>query len=167
VAALKYFAYGSNMSAAVMAGWCPGEHTRLGPARLPGFRLAYLRESIRWQAGAADVVEDPEGEVWGVLYEISEEAVTELDRKEFAGAGYRRREVSVECDGAVVTGVTTYEVIDKAPTELAPRRAYVDLLLAASRDAALPDAWLEALRRQAEALIPLEDSGPGSGTRRE
>ena len=45
-ATARYFAYGSNLAPRIIEGWCPGARY-LGPARLDGFRLAFLRRSHR------------------------------------------------------------------------------------------------------------------------
>src|SRR5947209_4111761 len=108
---VRYFAYGSNMAPAIMAAWC-ARHRVLGPALLDGFRLAFLRRSLRWEAGAADVVEDGAAHVWGVLYQLEAADLAVLDAKEFTHrGGYRRRGVAVRPggDGAAPVAAVTYE----------------------------------------------------------
>jgi gamma-glutamylcyclotransferase (GGCT)/AIG2-like uncharacterized protein YtfP len=140
-----YFAYGSNMASDVMADWC-AEHRFVGPARLDGFRLLILRRSVRWKAGAADVVPDDGAATWGALYEVSAADLEALDRKEFATqGGYQRREVEVVCDGARHAAVT-YEVVEKAPHELAPKQEYVDLLVRGAQERNLPQEWIDVLK---------------------
>jgi hypothetical protein len=141
--ATLYFAYGSNMSSAQLTAWGTAHHA-LGPAELPDHRLAFLRRSLRWRAGAADIVREPGESVWGVLWELPFGAA-ELDVKESAGDAYRRRPVKVLLDGSPVSAMA-YEVIDKAPTELQPRREYVQLMVDGAREHGLPDAWLRRLR---------------------
>jgi hypothetical protein len=145
-----YFAYGSNMSSAQLRAWDTA-HRCLGAAELRDHRLAFLRRSVRWKAGAADIVYAPGESVWGVLWELPLGA-RELDLKESAGDAYRRRPVEVHVDGAPVTAMA-YEVIDKAPTELQPRREYVQLMVEGAREHGLPSAWLKRLH----ALFPSKD----------
>jgi len=140
-----YFAYGSNMSSAQLAAW-DTPHRALGPAELPDHRLAFLRRSIRWRAGAADIVQAEGESVWGVLWELPFGAA-ELDVKESAGTGYRRRPVKVFLDGSPVEAMA-YEVIEKAPTELRPRREYVQLMIDGAREHGLPKAWLRRLQTE-------------------
>lgn len=146
-----YFAYGSNMSSSQLNAWGT-PHRALGPAELPDHRLAFLRRSVRWKAGAADIVPTDGESVWGVLWELPFGAA-ELDVKESAGVGYRRRTVKVLLDGAPVKAMA-YEVIDKAPTELQPRREYVQLMVDGAREHGLPDAWL----RRLHAIFPSKDA---------
>jgi AIG2-like family len=137
-----YFAYGSNMASSQLAAW--GTHHRaLGAAELPGHRIAFLRRSIRWQAGAADIVPDPRDSVWGVLWELPF-GTGDLDRKEAAGDAYRRRAVTVRLNGETVTAMA-YEVIEKEPREVPPRREYLDLMLAGAREHGLPETWLQRI----------------------
>jgi gamma-glutamyl AIG2-like cyclotransferase len=134
-----YFAYGSNMSSRQMAGWCP-EPVALGPAELPGHRLAFLRRSIRWQGGAADIVQAPGESVWGVLWELPL-GLGELDAKEAAGDAYRRRTAEVLL-GREPHEAVVYEVIRKEPEEVPPRHEYIDEMLAGAREHGLPETWL-------------------------
>jgi len=140
----RYFAYGSNLSAGVIEAWAP-EARFVGPARLDGFRLAFLRRSARWKAGAADVIPAVGHAVWGALYAVTQEHLAALDRKEFvAQSGYRRREVEVVCEGEDVHAAT-YEVVDKAQDELTPKLDYLALMLRGARERGLPEEWLTHL----------------------
>lgn len=140
-----YFAYGSNLASRIIGQWCPQAHF-LGPARLEGFRLAFLRRSARWKAGAADVVPAPGEAVWGALYAVSPADLDALDRKEFvADSGYRRRPVVVDLDGREVPAAT-YEVVDKACDELTPKAEYLALMLEGAGERGLPEPWLAQLR---------------------
>jgi cation transport regulator ChaC len=155
----SYFAYGSNMAASVMDGWCRN-HRCAGAARLDDFALRFLRRSRRWRAGAADVVPAPGGAVWGVLYEVSAADRHALDRKEFAGEGYRARAVEVELASGGRVPAVTYEVIDKAPDELVPTAEYLELLVRGARERELPAdyiAWLVSLHDQFD-VPPLDQA---------
>jgi hypothetical protein len=145
VVATLYFAYGSNMCSDQLAAWGT-EHRAVGPAELRDYKLAFLRRSIRWKAGAADIVYSPGESVWGVLWELPFGA-RQLDVKEAAGDAYRRRPVEVHLDGEPLVAMA-YEVIEKAPRELRPRRDYLDLLLTGAREHGLPPAWQERLESE-------------------
>jgi gamma-glutamylcyclotransferase (GGCT)/AIG2-like uncharacterized protein YtfP len=130
------------MSSAELTAWCPS-HRALGPAELPDHRLAFLRHSIRWGAGAVDLVPAPGRSVWGVLYELPL-GLGELDAKEGAGWAYRRREVDVRLDDSTLTAVA-YEVMEKEPAEVPPRGDYVELLVTGGREHGLPEHYLAEL----------------------
>lgn len=144
VIAERYFAYGSNLASRVIEAWAPDAEF-VGPARLDGFRLAFLRRSARWKAGAADVVKASGHAVWGALYLVSPEELDALDRKEYvAHSGYRRRDVEVVWEAKRVRAAT-YEVVDKADEELTPRLEYLTLLSEGARERGLPREWLAEL----------------------
>jgi cation transport regulator ChaC len=130
------------MSSAELGAWCPS-HRVLGPAELPGHRLAFLRRSIRWGAGVVDIVRAPGSSVWGVLYDLPL-GLGELDAKEGEGFAYRRREVEVLHDGSPFVAVA-YEVMEKEPVEVPPRRDYVELLVTGAREHGLPGHYIEGL----------------------
>lgn len=140
---MHYFAYGSNMAAEQMDAWCEG-HVCKGAARLPGRALEFRRRSVRWGAGAADIVEREGSETWGVLYEIPDSALEALDEKESNGVGYRRIEVEVEHGDDWVTA-WAYEVIHRADSEVRPRDEYLGLLLSGGREWDLPEDYLTEL----------------------
>jgi gamma-glutamylcyclotransferase (GGCT)/AIG2-like uncharacterized protein YtfP len=139
-----YFAYGSNMSAAVMGSACP-RHRFLGRARLPGHRFAFTRRSVRTGTGVADIVADTGSEVWGALYELADEDLAALDRKEGAGWAYERREVRVYTDDGSRHRAIAYVVIEKSPHEVPPSEDYARQLVEAGRERALPADYLAAL----------------------
>jgi gamma-glutamylcyclotransferase len=130
------------MSSAELGAWCPS-HRVLGPAELPDHRIAFLRRSIRWRAGVVDIVPAPGSSVWGVLYELPL-GVGELDAKEGEGFAYRRREVEVLHNRSPFVAVA-YEVMQKEPAEVPPRRDYVDLLVTGAREHGLPEHYIEGL----------------------
>lgn len=150
---IPYFAYGSNMAEGQMEAWCI-EHRAIGPARLDGFRLAFLRDSPRWLAGAADIVPSPRGEVWGVLYEVSSTDLAALDRKENSAGrlGYRRRSVSVSGGGGRSFRAITYVVVQRASREMLPSPEYLELMLEGARAHGIPQAYLDRVREHALGL---------------
>ena len=152
-----YFAYGSNMAPAEMDAWS-ADHRFLAAARLEGYRLELRRRSIRWRAGALDLVPAAGEWVWGVLYELPEGALTQLDDKEGAGFAYRRIEVEPVLDGERCPAVA-YEVIDKEPGEVPCAPEYAQLVLAAARERGLPAEWV----RELEAGLAAGEAGKTNG----
>ena len=143
-AVTRYFAYGSNMSAAVMSLACPGSRF-LCRARLPGHGLAFTRRSVRTGSGVADIVADPARVVWGVLYELGDEDLAALDRKEGAGWAYERRGMRVHGDDGAAYKAVAYVVISKSPVHVPPSSLYLRGLVEAAGERALPDSYVEEL----------------------
>ena len=142
---MKYFAYGSNMAGAVMDAVC-AEHRFLGPARLPGYRLAFMRRSVRTGTGVADIVPDPHGSVWGALYELERERLGALDRKETLGSAYAHLDVVVLTEDGASHRAMAYSVIAKEPVEVRPSLAYVQGLVQGARERSLPEDYVASLQ---------------------
>ena len=139
-----YFAYGSNMASSQMADRCPGAIS-LGAARLPGYRLAFDAWSNRRGGLVADVLPAPGSEVWGVLWQVTEEHAEALDRYEGVARGqYRRENVRVESPNGERLEAFAYVICN--PAEEGPTTdAYRALLLEGAREHDLPFAWVKAI----------------------
>ena len=122
-----YFAYGSNMDPRQMRRRCPSAKP-LGPAALPGWRLAFGGHSSTWGGPVATVVRDAEVWVDGVLYRLPFDDLTELDRYEGHPHVYRRIRLLVEGDQGQ------------------PHRAHV-YVLAVDEEEAPASEYLKVLRR--------------------
>jgi gamma-glutamylcyclotransferase (GGCT)/AIG2-like uncharacterized protein YtfP len=131
---MKYFAYGSNCNPAILekkgVGWSARQR-----ATLSGYRLLFnkkaLRERIPADIGFANINEDPDGRVEGILYELKDEHLGRLDESERYPDHYRRIEVTVETDGGPVRCQTYQAQPDKLAEHLKPSRNYVNHILAA------------------------------------
>ena len=97
---ILYFAYGSNMNPMRMAHRCPGAFA-FGGGLLRNYRLVErLYADIDFQEG---------GEVYGVLYLITEQHLRSLDAHEGYPKIYRRMWLDVEFGGETYQAVT-YEM---------------------------------------------------------
>ena len=141
-----YFAYGSNMASSQMADRCPGA-VCLGAARLPGYRLAFDAWSNRRGGLVADVLPAPGRNVWGVLWQVTEDHAEALDRYEgVAGGQYRRDHLQVESVAGETLDVFVYVICN--PGEDGPTTdAYRDLLLEGAREHRLPPHWVKAIEK--------------------
>jgi gamma-glutamylcyclotransferase (GGCT)/AIG2-like uncharacterized protein YtfP len=78
---MLYFAYGSNMHFAQMKERCPSARF-VCRAKLPGHRLAFTLKSLERECGVADVLRDNAKAVWGVVYELAQNELEDLDKDE-------------------------------------------------------------------------------------
>lgn len=140
------FAYGSNLAASEMDGWCPPARF-VGVARLPDHRLALDRRSLRWGGGAVDIVPAPGEEVWGAMYDLPDGTLDRLDAKEGAGWAYRRITVRVEAPDGRPLEAEAYQVIDKEPQEVPPTPEYAAVLVRGARERGLPEEYVARLLR--------------------
>ena len=134
-----YFAYGSNMDPVQMARRVPAAESR-GRARLPGYR--FLCDKIGRDGSAkANIRIEPEQEVWGAAFDISEEDLLLLDRFE---RGYRRTLASIHLDLEGMVQCHVY-LSSKTATDLLPNRAYRETMVRGARHHRLPLACIAAL----------------------
>jgi gamma-glutamylcyclotransferase len=141
---VTYFAYGSNMAPDVMARLCP-RHRYLGPARLHDHRLAFTRRSVRTGTGVADVVPAPGHTVWGALYEIGDDELAAIDKKEGYDWAYTRVTLPVRPADGPERPAVVYTVAAKQTPEVPPSPAYLARIIAAARGRDLPEAYITRL----------------------
>lgn len=121
-----YFGYGSNLDTQDWERWCHGRGVDpacikpVAPAFLPDFQLAFDVSSPSRGCGVLDVVRRMGHCVDGFLFEISEQGLAALDRKEGAPNFYRRhRCTAVLRDGSAVAAFT-YVVCDHHREDFVP-----------------------------------------------
>ena len=144
-----YFAYGSNMSRALMRRHCPRARP-LGTAVLAHHRFIVMSD------GYASVAPAPRARVHGVLWRLAPGDIAALDAYEGVDAGlYRSCTLPVRhCDRSVSALVYVGHSIAHGR----PKPGYLELVLAAARDWDLPAPYVAALARWA----PTDVEAPGS-----
>jgi gamma-glutamylcyclotransferase (GGCT)/AIG2-like uncharacterized protein YtfP len=144
---ILYFAYGSNMLTAWLRSRCKSARAR-GVASVAGYRLAFSKRS-KDGSGKAMLVssDDPAARVYGVLYEIANDEILELDRAEGRGKGYERLEdFEVRADGngvRVMTYMTDNTAFDAA---LKPYDWYLALAVKGAEENGLPSHYIATMR---------------------
>jgi hypothetical protein len=138
-----YFAYGSNMDPVQMRERAPGARA-LGPARLPGWRLTFTRDSPGWGGGVGHIEPSGGDEVWGVLWDATEDDLAALDDYEGVAAGaYTRDRVRV-LDGDREVEALVYLAVPRG--DKPPSGRYVAALVRGAEAHGLPQAYVEMLR---------------------
>ena len=133
-----HFAYGSNMSRALMRRRCPGARA-LGPARLSGWRFVIMRE------GYASIVPAPGAAVHGIVWRLTPRDLAALNAYESLDRGlYIRRVLPV-----AMVGRRRPALVYVAPGRALgrPQPGYQELVVAAAREWNLPEAYLRSLSR--------------------
>lgn len=134
---MLYFAYGSNMSRAVMGTYAPDARP-LGIAALAGHRFVITA------AGYASIEPLRTATVHGVLWRITPRDRTRLDGWENVASGlYRAETLAVHhagrrCKALIYKG-------RPASTGM-PKAGYMELVIAAAQAWNLPAAYVESLR---------------------
>jgi hypothetical protein len=146
-----FFAYGDRMSPERMAESVP-EARIVGPARLPGFRLAFNVSSRAWGGGGANAVPDPAASMWGVLWDLGEEDPSSFDS--FRGdeaTAHGLIEVTVEGPDGRVTARTL--CVGSSERFVRPTERHVAMLRANAERQGLPEEALEAIDRAAQGPL--------------
>jgi len=153
---MLYFAYGSNLDPDQMRARCPA-HRLVGAALLRDHKLIFPLFSNRWGGGAASLQLSHGKDVWGVLYELTDEDLQSLDLNEgFHGTGdarnlYERESIWVELtrpeDGSVPRRVRAWTYLAHTANPSLPSRRYMEAVIKGARARRLPDDYLAALTR--------------------
>ncbi len=149
-----YFAYGSNLKVERLEERV-GEVGLAGIAALGGHRLSFAKRG-KDGSGKACCEEAPGEQVWGALYELSDEQLSRLDAFEW---GYSRAVVSVdrEPDGASLAVTYRAEHFTDDPV---PYEWYKQLLVEGAREHGMPSEWqtrLAAAPARPDARKPAAD----------
>src|SRR5262245_11438232 len=149
---MLYFAYGSNMHAEQMKKRCPSAKF-VCRAKLPSHRLAITHMSVTRGCGVADILRDETKEVWGVVYELAESELKNLDKDEDFQPGrpdnqnnYSRENYRVwdEGDSKRPLLVAIYRGHPQPDPPL-PSRHYKNLIVTGARHWQLPAHYIREL----------------------
>ena len=147
-----YFAYGSNMDHhQMLVERCPGAKF-IAAALLDQHWLFFDGYSAYWAGAVANIDTSENDEIWGGLFEITEEHFNRLDEYEGCPKYYTRKSVEVEIIDIKkkVTAWTYYR--EAHPTGL-PSRRYIDAVLHGAKDCGLPEDYvMSAFGRYARIL---------------
>jgi gamma-glutamylcyclotransferase (GGCT)/AIG2-like uncharacterized protein YtfP len=145
---LYYFAYGSNMNGLQMLKRCSRPKV-VTVARLPNYRVGFFGYSRTWDGAQESLVYEPGHDVWGVVYELSNQNLESLDawqdvRMDGTGAYFHYP--------ARVHGVDarTYTILFyKKDIQGEPKKAskpYLDFIVSGAEEKQLPAEYVGELR---------------------
>ncbi len=143
-----YAAYGSNLDPRQMLLRAPHSPHR-GTGWLRGWRLTFGGEEIGWEGAVATLAEDPSGSVFVSIYDLTTADENSLDEWEGVTTDlYRKIRVRVETlDGSSLCYVYVLNSFEGG----VPSKRYLEIMLAAAREAGAPEDYLlELLKRASE-----------------
>lgn len=145
-----YFAYGLNMHRADMQERCPGA-ALIGPARFARHRFFIM------EPGYASVRRDPQGVVYGLLWEISLAHIRTLDQFEEVGPGlYAKAQQPVIPLESAAKKALVY--IGGSTVNGRAKPGYMERVLDAAQEAGFPKPYLRELSR----WLPAPSARPAS-----
>ena len=126
---MKYFAYGSNMSADRMTKRGVNFSSRKF-AKLNGYKLVFNKKSKTKNEAYANIIESDNDVVEGVLYEFPNEKISILDKYEDYPNGYCRKElVVIDENSNSITATVYIAQNDKIVEGMYPTQSYLGYLL--------------------------------------
>jgi gamma-glutamylcyclotransferase len=141
VAASFFFAYGAEMAPDAMAD-ALGRPVRGVRALLRGYRLAFTAYSQEWEGGVADLLEDAEGEVEGLLFSLQPRDLLRLEVAEgWQDPRYRRHPVTVELEDGRTVEAAARVVESKLPS-VAPSPAFLDAMVQGATGNGLSEGYV-------------------------
>ena len=155
---IKYFAYGSNLDLPQMKNRCP-ESKLISKGSLSGYRLTFNRFSSGWGGGVADVIQEQDSKVWGLIFEISDTDLERLDRYEGYNKDqtslYERWKAVIDTPNGQVCDVWVYTVVEKQKF-VRPTPEYLQIIKSAAVRWNFPEAYrqtleLESIKTETEA----------------
>ena len=142
------FAYGSNMDFTQMRERCSSA-TFVCKASLTQHRLAFTRKSVNRDCGVSDVMPTPNSVVWGVVYNVPDNEMANLDSKEGVNSNsYVRRTGIVYQDGDEIKAlnVDIYFAVPQENPPL-PNQEYKDLIVNGAKQWDLPADYRAELEK--------------------
>ncbi|HEY7858717.1 MAG TPA: gamma-glutamylcyclotransferase family protein [Candidatus Nanopelagicales bacterium] len=138
-----YAAYGSNLDPHQMLRRAPNSPTA-GTGWLNGWRLTFGGEDLGWEGALATVAEDPAGQVFVMLYDLTHADELRLDRWEGAELDlYRKVRLLVQTLEGVVPA--WLYVLDDYEGGL-PSARYLGIIAEAADAAGAPADYVSELR---------------------
>ena len=138
-----YAAYGSNLDPSLMAARAPSS-PMAGTGWLQGWRLTFAGADIGWDGALATVVEEPDSQVFVVLYDVTPQDERALDQWEGTDiVTWRKLRARVHTlDGEVVAWLYVLEEWEGG----LPSAHYLSVIADAAEAGGAPSDYVTGLR---------------------
>lgn len=145
LAAVRYFAYGSNLNVDQMEKRAPG-HSYSYKAKAIGYEIYFPHYSSKWKGGVASLKLKPGSVVQGVVYHVSEYDLANLDHYEGVDKKmYYRDTIKVFDFSGNAHWVFTYFAV-KDEEEFEPSNKYINSIVAGGLHHKLDPEYIEAIK---------------------
>ena len=141
-----YFAYGSNLDLDQVKRRCGEKNVKkIDIGYLPNHRLAFTQYYADWGGGVADVIKSPGSSVWGIIYELSDNALELLDTFEGYPYDYTRTKQTIFTSKGCSYDSWVYLVERKDGDFIPPSNRYLDIIKQSAKDAGFPNEYIAYL----------------------
>jgi gamma-glutamylcyclotransferase len=144
-----YFAYGSNMSLEQIKERCGNLWKKVGIGYVEGYELVFDGYSNKRGGPTANMVENPNERVWGVVFEFNsfDDLTNCLDKYEGFPFSYTRKEFEVFLP-EMGKKIKAIAYVRPEPKERGkPPRPYIETILKGAIENSLPNEWIEYLKK--------------------
>lgn len=139
---MKFFLYADQLNPTQLKRRAP-EHKFLHRATLADHTIKFCRWSSQWRCGLASIVPSPGEQVWGAVFELTDEDLISMDEfeQDVPQGAYRQLQVNVVTDAGDKELVTTYAA--NPIGKFKPKDHYLDWVLKGVKQWALPEECLQ------------------------
>jgi hypothetical protein len=141
---VTYFAYGTLLDINGMRGICPNAEA-LGVLRLPDYRLGFATCGTDTSRGGCTLVETPGNIMYGVLYAMPPQELTDLDKAGGLPEGlWARLDITLLNEKGESVPASTYFIPNPAGP-YKPPESYTRPILVGAKALSLPQEYIEQL----------------------
>ncbi len=139
---MKFFLYGDHLNPTQLKRRAP-EHQFLMRASLPEHTIKFCRWSSQWRCGLASVTPSPGEQVWGAVFEVTDEDLKLMDlfEEDVPPSAFRQVQVTVLTEAGEKILVTTYAATPIG--KFKPKAHYLDWVMKGLRHWKLPDEAID------------------------
>ena len=142
---MKHFGYGSNLNQDFLSKYCPSTEFII-KAYLPNYQVQFRYWSKKRRGGISSIVEKPGELVHGVIYEISESDLRDLDILESVHQGlYSRDKYLVLGEDSEWHQADLYRVVNPQGP-FTPSKSYVELMLEGAKQHAIDPGYIQKIQ---------------------
>jgi gamma-glutamylcyclotransferase (GGCT)/AIG2-like uncharacterized protein YtfP len=138
-----YFAYGSNLNKTQMKKRCQTSKL-IDVGYLKDYKLVFSYYSSTWNGGVADIIPENGTIVWGLIYTLTEQDLTRLDKYEGYPDIYTRFHTSIRTIKDTILNAWVYTVIKKT-SFMPPTKGYLENIKIAAREYNFPKNYCKFL----------------------
>ena len=109
-------------------------------ATLNDYELSFNKLSVHDEYGRANLVDSPSSKAEGVVFDLTDEQFTKMDRKE--GKGYKRVDVLVQVDNDTHEAQTYIATAEFIVDGLQPSDEYLERIIGGAREHGLSEAYV-------------------------
>lgn len=146
---INYFAYGSNMLESQMQDRCLSADS-FADGILRGYRVVFNKYSSVDKSGKANIEPSEHGNVWGVLYRMSEDDFEGLKVYE---KGYDAVEMEIECGKENVRAFVFIAQAKSVRKGLRPTKAYLETIVKGAAERLIPNTYTDELEKTARVRL--------------